>query len=211
MSLSCENSTPNTTDCPSAEILLEFQRNRLSSKEGNTIRRHIAGCMACAHSSLLIAKTLGQERKLIVEMRHKYSRNAFLRSRFIHYSIPLGLLTVLIAIIIFNNTQEHTIFEEHQTRGIELTTIESIQVLNVNDDIILKWINVPTCQYYIVEIFDNSLKLFWRSTKIYEESISLPNNIKEVILAGKQYAWIVTAYLSDERTIKSALTEFRIQ
>jgi hypothetical protein len=210
MKLNNENGDYQRADCPSAETLLQFQRTKLSRKEEETIRRHIVGCAACAQDSLLIAKTLKHEKSLIREMREKYFKKSW-HGIFAFRYVATGLVIVFIGIIALNNLKNRAVVDEHQMRGIEITTIEPVQVLKADGQVAFRWKAVPKNEFYVVEIYGDSLEFLWKSDKIHEEFYSLPENFLRTLKAGKQYAWTVTAHFTDARTLKSALAEFRIQ
>jgi hypothetical protein len=210
MNIKAESIVHNRENCPSPETLLQFQRTALSRKKEETIRRHIILCDACARDSLLIAKTLGKEKSIVHEAERKYVRELWHGAFALRY-IAAGLIIIIAGIIAFDNFKDRAIVDEHQLRTLKPTIIEPVQVLNVANSLIFRWTKVPKTDFYVVELFGDSLELVWESGKIHEESLSLPEYINRKLKRGKHCAWMVTAYLADGRTIKSKLGEFQIQ
>lgn len=77
-------------------------------------------------------------------------------------------------------------------------------------DLKFVWQGIPKAKYYVVEAFDTSLELVWRSEPVRLTEFHPPQALREKLNPGKTYYWIVTAVLEDGRKITSRQKEFRI-
>ncbi len=196
--------------CPSAETLVRFQRSELSRKDEDSVRFHIAGCDACAHDSLLIARTLGGEKALARELKWSRLRERWGRA-FALRPIAAGLIIALAGFLVYDTIKNRALVQDHQTRAAELPFLKPVRVEKGTDSITFRWPEVEKAESYTVEIFGDSLELLWKSGKIRQGPLPLPVDVLRALKPGKPYAWTVTARLADGRTVKSKLGEFRLQ
>ena len=100
------------------------------------------------------------------------------------------------------------ISEERKYRGAES---RSVMLITPNKKTTLKtqlefeWEHVQNSDYFILEIFDESLYPIWNSDKITVNHTLLSEEITNRLLKQKTYYWMVTAFLSDGKTIESRL------
>jgi len=201
---------PELKDCLSAETLLQFQRNELTRRERKRARCHIASCPACARESILVLETILLEPQLVREMRERIPGG---KRRLFPAAIytAASLLVLLLGAYYLFRSRPQTSNEEQALRGVTIAVIEPTRVMSTPKEPAFRWNAVPGSEYYIVEIFNESLDLFWRSPKIRDNTALLPKSFAESMKSGSRYAWLVTAHMPDGRTVKSALMEFRIQ
>jgi hypothetical protein len=107
----------------------------------------------------------------------------------------------------------HNISEERKYRGTES---QAVTLITPNKKAILKkqlefeWKHVKNSDYFILEIFDESLYPIWKSDKVTVNHTVLSTEITDRLLKQKTYYWMVTAFLSDGKTIESRLQNFVI-
>ena len=71
-----------------------------------------------------------------------------------------------------------------------------------------RWVEIKESEYYVIEIFDETLLSVWRSNKIYNNHFSPPEKLVDNLLKNKTYFWMLTAYFPDGRKIESRVEQF---
>ena len=71
-----------------------------------------------------------------------------------------------------------------------------------------RWVEIKDSDYYIVELYDETLLPIWRSEKIFNNEIDLPKQILDRLVKNKKYFWMLTAYFPDGKKIESRLEYF---
>ena len=74
-----------------------------------------------------------------------------------------------------------------------------------------RWQEVESTEYYVVEIFDSSLKRVWESDRVRGRRYIPPQKLKILLTAPGSYFWSATAVLRNGARIESVMTEFRIK
>jgi hypothetical protein len=67
----------------------------------------------------------------------------------------------------------------------------------------------PAAKYHVVEVFDASLGLLWRSAGVVGNEVAAPEELTRKLKPEETYFWMVTAVLGDEARVKSKLGEFK--
>jgi hypothetical protein len=76
--------------------------------------------------------------------------------------------------------------------------------------LVFRWEEVSRPDYYIIEIFDDSLRPFWKSAQLTGISYELPSPVKEKMERGKSYFWMLTAFSKSGTKTESSLEVFRL-
>jgi len=103
---------------------------------------------------------------------------------------------------------------EQKFRGTEIDYIKLIQPKHnkaTKAPIVFHWRKIENAEYYILELFDNTLFPIWKSKKIPENRIQLPNDIMESLSPGKSYYWFITGFFLGDGKIESSLEQFQIK
>jgi hypothetical protein len=209
--------TASRTKCPSPQIITACLRGESSKKRRNKIINHIFKCICCQEEFELILELVREEKRfihdldiIIKEKKHRKEKKLFpfqaFRPAWI-YGFILVIGVVLVSIFVQN------ISEERKYRGAEsnfLTLITPNKKVTIEKQHEFKWNQVQNSEYYILEIFDESLYPIWESAQIKENHKVLSKEITEKLLIQKKYYWMVTAFLSDGKTIESRLQDFMI-
>ncbi len=203
-------------ECPLPRDITACLRAESSKKKREQIIDHVFQCAFCRQEFEFVLETIREEKKLINDLstiikgkRHSKENKTFRLFPFRFswlYSLILITGIVLITILLKN------ISEEHKYRSSEFP---SVTLITSNKKTIQKkqpkfeWEYVQNSDYYILEIFDESLYPIWESDKITANHTVLSKEITNRLLEQKTYYWMVTAFLSDGRTIESRLQDFR--
>jgi hypothetical protein len=181
----------------------------LSRREEKPLRRHLSDCPACAGESLLIAKTLERERDLAREMKAARVRPRR-RIALSRLTVAAGAVVVVLAVVVLVGLQKRSAVDDDRTRGPEIAVAGLGQSVDSAGRPVLRWAAVPKSEFYVVEVYDDSLGLFWRSDKIRAEACVLPDEVGRKLAPGTRYVWSVTAHFADGRTAKSGFADYRL-
>jgi hypothetical protein len=76
---------------------------------------------------------------------------------------------------------------------------------------IFSWVAVPKVDYYVLEIFDESLAPVWKSTETEHARLILPQKALQELRPGRTYYWLVTAVLRNAKWVESETGSFRLK
>ena len=76
--------------------------------------------------------------------------------------------------------------------------------------ICFQWTPLPRAVYYVLEIFDASLRPIWKSPETRAARIILPPEVSARMTPSKPYYWLVTGALPDDRLAESKIGVFII-
>ncbi len=220
-----ESTQMKRENCPSPEILSECLRNQTSKRNKKRVIEHISHCRLCLDEFHLILEIQRDEKKLFQKIanllnghskKSRAERKRFLFP-FLHKSwnwvfFTTGIVLVVaagLALFIFNNKAL-----EQKFRGINIDHIKLIQPVHkksIKAPIKFQWRKMENAEYYILELFDNTLLPIWKSQKILENRIFLPRNILESLSSGKSYYWFITGFFPGDKKIESSLEQFQIK
>ena len=203
--------------CPLPEDITACLRGESSKKRRNQIIDHIHYCAYCHEEFEFALETLRAEKKFIYDLDTIFQEKKCRKKNILIQLLPfrpswLYSLIIITGVVIITLLVKN-ITDEHKYRGTESP---SIMLITPNKKITLKgqlkfeWEDVQNTDYYILEIFDESLYPIWRSNKITNNYSSLPEEIIRGFLKNKTYYWMVTAFISDGKTIESRLKDFII-
>jgi len=225
-------SSPTREDCPSPEEFLHFFRSKKSKKTSAEIIDHLSKCYYCLQEFKLVSETLVQEEELNQEIKKildldnsrsdakKRKNSVFLTlkkwwilcsSRFswkyasIFSSTLLFIFIVSILIIKISEKQE---YRGAMSSGINL--IEPINKRYSKSILIFKWSEMKDSEYYILEIFNDTLYPIWKSNKILKEETHLPAEILNKLIGNRKYYWMVTAFSYKGDKVESRIERFSV-
>ncbi|MGB3862991.1 MAG: hypothetical protein WBF32_04890 [Candidatus Aminicenantaceae bacterium] len=204
-------------ECPSPQDITDCLRGESSKNRRNRIIDHIFQCAYCHEEFEFALEIIREEEKFIDDLstiikennhgkKKKYFQLHPFRPAWI-YGFIFIIGVVLISLFV------HNISEEHKYRGAESY---SVTLITPNKKTVLKtqlefeWKHVQNLDYFILEIFDESLYPIWKSDKITINHTLLSDEITNRLLKQKTFYWMVTAFLSDGKTIESRLQDFVI-
>jgi hypothetical protein len=223
---SIQGKTPQSrSGCPSIETISRLFLESASESEKAKVVDHITTCSLCHEEFELFLNISREERRLLegleesLQPKKKYVgrirdvfRKSGLRLPWKYVSVPL--LAALSLMIVYFAARSFITKSEPEERGRLLGPIRLISpehdVVN-HAPLVFKWEELKPADYAIIEIFDESLLLIWKSQKIHDHLYELPLDAKEKIKKDKHYFWMVTAIMPDGSKIESSLKEFVIR
>lgn len=220
--------------CPTIKGINNFFKSKTSEKYKTKIVEHITHCSCCLEEFEFILQTSRYEKTLSKEIgdflmpKNDISNASKIANRilfhpakknplFFHrlsWTYALLLIGAFIAIFSFiflldKLQYQHSLKQEDRgNKFTQINLIEPLNRINAKSPIVFKWNDVNDSDYYVLELFDETLILIWKSPKIFINQFILPNEIKKELSRNKAYFWMVTACLPDGGLIESRVEKF---
>ena len=203
--------------CPLPEDITACLRGEISKKRRHDIVDHILRCVYCHEEFEFALETIREESKFIHDLNRLIQEKKFEKKyRFFQffpfrpswlYSLVLIIGVSLITLLVINITEEYK-YRSAESPSVILTA--PINNVTPKTQLKFEWKEIQNSEYYILEIFNESLYPTWKSGKITLNYTLLPEEITNRFLKNKTYYWMITAYLIDGKTIESRLQDFII-
>ena len=74
--------------------------------------------------------------------------------------------------------------------------------------LVFKWKELPDTDYYILDVFNDSLLPVWTSPKVRGTHFDAPRSLISQLEKGGTYFWMVTAFKTGGLRVESPLVEF---
>ena len=217
-----ESTQMNRKDCPSPEILSGCLQGQASKKNKNRVIDHISQCRFCLEEFQFILEIEREKKKLIQKISHHFfghskKRRAKAYFPFLKKSWNLAFYAAGTILVVAAGLALYIIINGGLEKKFRGTNVEYIKLINpvhkktVKAPIVFHWRKIESAEYYILELFDNTLLPIWKSQKIPENKIQLPKDIKESLSPGKNYFWFITGFFPGDRKIESSLEQFEIK
>jgi len=218
---SLKDEIPHTRkDCPSPKELLRLFRIKKSEKYKTRIIDHITKCIYCANEFEFILKALRYETNMNVVAEKIFStkkENSSKNSIRKHFSTQFSwkfasLFAVAVGVCMFIAFYTLSIKLKtptyRTTSQSQIRPIQPVKTKISKSSLSFRWEYVESSDYYVLEIFDESLYRIWKSPKIAESSTKLPNEISNRMEENKIYFWMITVFFANGKVIESPLQEF---
>jgi len=225
-----ENIPHSQKSCPPSNEIISFFKSKTSEKQKSRIIEHITKCSSCAQEFEFMLQTRREEGKLIggigkllqskenitaikkragKKINHTNERRkSFLPRLSWKYALPLaGVAIIISAFLFFQN------LGKREYRGPDLSKIRLIEPISGKYSkslLVFKWNESKDSEYYILELFDETLFQIWKSDKITKNQTILPAELAKSLNTNKTYFWMVTAFLPDGKKIESEIEEFTL-
>jgi hypothetical protein len=211
-----EKTPQKKKDCPSPESIFSLFQPSTSDSKRNEILTHVLKCNHCTKDLQFILSTHREEKKFTHDIEEvlesaKESNKKDNGSKSFFFSLSWKYAYFLIGAMIIAVLIVLNIPTEHVYRGTNHQSIRLISPLNKHhskSDLLFKWEMVKNADYFILEIFNDSLYPIWKSEKTTINRINLPSDALEKLSPNKEYYWVVTAYIANDRIVESQLQKF---
>jgi hypothetical protein len=223
-----ENIPHSRKSCPPSKEIVSFFKSKTSEKQKSRVINHITKCSSCAQEFEFMLQTRREEGKLIevigkllqsekniatikkrggkkINYLNERRRSFFHRLSWKYAFILAGVAIIISTFFVFQN------IGKREYRGPDLSRVHLIEPINGKYSkslLVFKWNEFKDSEYYIIELFDETLFQIWKSSKIYKNQATLPAQVAKSLSINKTYFWMVTAFLPDERKIESEIEEF---
>ena len=209
-----ENTPAMRKECPSPKQLLRLFRTKKSEKEKTLIIDHIMGCSHCTLEFEFILKALRFEGDMteVVQKYNKTKLNRNLSPRFPWRSATLvsgvSLLCAIIIFIIVPNSYRSLKYRTSNFSQISLLRPQKQTI--PKSSLFFQWEDVKESEYYIFELYDETLYQIWSSNKIFQNNYSLSKEVSSRLVANKTYFWMISAVFQNGRKTESQLKEIML-
>jgi hypothetical protein len=119
-----------------------------------------------------------------------------------------GLVLILSAYYL--TVRQNSLTEVKRASEQRILLITPAHVHTFPKPLVFRWQKQYASQYYILELFDNSLLPVWTSQKIFDVQIQLPGEILSRFHSGNYYFWMITAFSSTQKISESELLRFLV-
>jgi len=202
-------------DCPSMEKLLSFFEAHKRTRKKKRIVDHITRCSACAKEFEFMLEVQRYECRLALRLQETPSEepsplpSGIITPLFWKFtSSVVGMVLVVVSLgIIFKELRREDLTRATRS-GIEL--IQPKPGRPVTPPLIFKWQPTAMATTYILELYDDSLLPFWKSTETSATTIVLPDDVTARLQPDQVYYWMVTAYGRDGKLAESGFYRFSI-
>jgi hypothetical protein len=197
------------------EKLLPFFKARKRTRKKMGIVDHVTRCSACSKEFEFMLELRRYEDELALQLRETRpqglsslpsGRTTPLIWKFASSIIGMALVFVSLGVII------KELAREDLTRATR-SCIELIQPKSgrpVTLPLIFKWQAIARAKTYILEIYDESLLPFWKSSAVPATTIVLPDDVIARLQPEQAYYWTVTAFSRDGKLAESRFFRFSI-
>jgi hypothetical protein len=192
--------------CPTLKKVFSFFRPGVSRKRKLHIIDHITSCVSCSKEFAFLLE-IHRKKEILIRHVHQESPASFPHSRFLRYApVAAGLfLFVFVSLFLYQNfTPSHRSSKDKEP----IRLVQPSGRTSLTDPIFFKWNAELEAEYFILEIFDTSLRPFWRMTDIDSNSFLLPQDISSRMKPHDPYYWMITAVDSEGHKSESKIWKF---
>ncbi len=222
----------NRENCLSPEILIECLRGQASKKNKNRMIEHISHCSYCMEEFQFILEIHRNEKKLIQKMaplfdshskknkaEKKTQKNSDVLKKISSFPFPhktwnraffaAGAVLIVAGGLALYFLIPGGLGEKFRGANIDhIKLIKPVHNKNTRAPVVFQWRKMINADYYILELFDNTLFPIWKSWKIPGNKLELPRDIMENLSSGESYYWFITGFFPGDRKIESSLEQF---
>lgn len=203
-------------DCPSPEAILKTIRTNRSFRKKKALIEHISKCSYCAddflallRSEYLICPYLSDLTKYAQKSNliFKPNRRPFLSPILVKYaSIIIGFMLLFFSSLIIVKIETASDILRSKADTVRLIYPDNIH--NLSRPLVFQWAEYPTTEYYILELFNETMSTIWTSPANTEISYFLPYEIFKKLEKNKSYYWMISAFSNTQKIAESNLGWF---
>ena len=214
-----EISPPTRVNCPSPELLLKSLRFRISKRKNRKIIKHLFSCVHCSREFEFMIETIKKEKETDQEIGQLFLQSPDEKKPSKrNNSVPVSsipkklsyLTTGIVIIVLFSifmlKTQKVPQFR--RTRASPLQIVFPNEIKLQLPQLYFKWDTGQKSDYYIIEIFDETLLPIWRSDKLTISPFYPTEDLLVRLEYEKTYFWMVTSYGKNKKISESRLVDF---
>lgn len=216
-------------NCLSPEILTECLRGQASKKNKNRMIEHISHCSYCMKEFQFILEIHRDEKKLIQKIAPLFDSHSqkrldvqkkkalfpfsfpfpFLQKRWNHAVFAAGAVLIVVGSLALYFLIQGGLGQKFRGTNIDhIMLIKPVHNKSTRIPIVFQWKKMIHAEYYILELFDDTLFPIWKSWEIHKNKLQLPQETMESLSSGKSYYWFITGFFPGDRKIESSLERF---
>jgi len=202
-------------NCPSLEELSRFFEPRTRRRKKLKIVDHITHCPACTDEFEFLRELHNYESLLTqnaVEVRlkgqfrslspgHKIKAASLWR----YATVATGALLLIVSLAIIMKWDRS---DETRTVSPSLALLRPGPGQFVPIPMVFEWKTVEGADFYILEIFDETLLPVWKSPEVAASILKPPEDVSSRFRLNRPYHWMITAFRSGKRLAESELRRF---
>jgi len=214
------NKPASRESCPSPEDLLLLVRSRISRHRKTKIMDHTAKCAYCLQEVKTILDVTNKENKFILAMNGALNSAAneqsprtspFARRLSWNYISVVSIIILLVGIAAYSIFRFSSKPDSLRGPEADIHLISPANKVVPGAELRFIWEGLPNAKYYVIEAFDASLDLVWRSEAMTANEFNPPRDVIQKFRPDEAYFWMVTAILEGGNKIKSKMNEFLIK
>ncbi len=211
---SVQKASVPTKDCPSPQAIWELFAGKASERRKARLVDHITACPSCFRefeAFLEISRAEGNLANQVQARLGSRPGRAPLPMAWRYVAALLMLMVILATAILSTKWLGPAGPPEERGRvSGQVRLLSPSREPNLRAPLIFSWEEIARSEYFIIEIFDDSLRPFWKSSRLTGRSYELPSPVKEKLKGNQSYFWMLTAFLQDGGRTESALEEFKL-
>jgi hypothetical protein len=208
----------NRNNCPSPMALFNSFKSSTFLRNKKKIVDHISDCSFCREEFDLLLELQRYHAYSITLISESsstasptYKREAANIGRPIIWKYAYFLFGLALSITAYYQfVQKNNLTEAMRTSEPGIVLIAPAHVHTFPKPLIFRWQEQSGSQYYILELFDNSLLPVWTSQKILDVQIQLPAEVASRLRSGNYYFWMITTFFGTQKISESELIRFLV-
>ncbi len=210
-------SFPARSNCPSPELLLKSLRT--SRRKNRKIIKHFFSCVYCSREFEFMFKTIRKETEITQDLDQlllqtpdkkksiKGNKTTTVSSvpKKLLYSTT-GVLIIALVLIFFLKIPKDPQFRKTRASPIHIEFPNEAKLHRTQ--LYFEWGNFPKSDYYIIEVFDETLLQIWMSEKLTNSPYHPTEDLLNKLDSNQTYFWMVTAYSKNKIIAESRLIDF---
>jgi len=206
--------------CPSPEDLVLLVRSRMPRRDRSKIMNHTAECSYCLQEVKTILDVTNKENKFILAMNDVLNSAAHekpAQARPLAKRLSWNYVSVASLVILLMAIAAYSIFHFSSRSDFRRGPTADIHLISPAEKAVsgaeLKfvWDVLPKAKHYVIEAFDASLNLVWRSEPNTANEFNPSREVSQKFSPSETYFWMVTAVFEGGNKIKSRMSEFSIK
>jgi hypothetical protein len=206
--------------CPPPEKVVLFVRSKMAGRDQKKFLNHATKCSYCLYDVRSLLDITKAENKFVLEMS-KLMNSASLAKR--PQARPLArpwswnTVSVVSAIVLLAAIATYSVLHFSSRSDFRRGPAAKIQLISPVETAVSSaalrfiWEAVPKAKFYVIEAFDASLDLIWRSESLTANEFQSSQDISQKFRPNEKYFWMVTGVLENGDKIKSRLKKFSIK
>jgi hypothetical protein len=200
--------------CPGSEEIWSLFSGKISRKRRARMVDHITACSSCFREFEAFLEITRVEGNLArgIQSRFPKQPRRIPRPMVWRYVTALLIFVAVLAVAMLSTRWPSHVkrSEERGRLSGQIRLLAPGQNSPLGTPLIFRWEELARSEYYIIEIFDDSLLPFWKSPRLTGSSFELPSPVKEKLDRRKRYFWMLTAFSQGGTKSESALEEFSL-
>ncbi len=212
-----EISPPARSNCPSPEILLKSLRG--SKRKNRKIIKHLFSCAFCSREFEFMIETIRKEKEIKRELdqllllipdkkklikKYRTVTISTIPKKLLYFTTGM-LIIALVSIFLLKIPKDP---QFRKTRASPIHIVFPNEAKLQRTQLYFEWGIFPESDYYIIEVFDETLLQIWMSEKLTNSPYHPTEDLLDKLESNQTYFWMVTAFSKNRKISESRLIDF---